>query len=62
MSQQLMNGLDDGPPLPRSVINGWKGDIAVTLRRNGSSLREIAEHVKLSHEGIREILTKRGLS
>lgn len=48
-----LSGLDHGPPLPRSIVNGWKKDKAIALYCEGKTLRGIAAEIGVSHETVR---------
>lgn len=58
----MKTGLDDGPPLPKNSIAAWRNPEIIKMRNKGSSLRAIANMFNLSHEGVREILRRNGIS
>lgn len=48
----IHDGLDDGPPLPRSVVNGWKRDRIMVEWKGGATLRDLAAKYEVSHETV----------
>jgi len=58
---KLRTGIDDGPPLPKSVINAWKLPQILAMRKVGNSLRSIAKKFDVSHQYIADILNKNGI-
>ena len=46
-------GLDDGPPLPRSVANANKRERVVAEWKDGATLRVLGERHGISHETVR---------
>lgn len=57
----MKTGLDDGPPLPRYLLDERRNIEIINLRKGGLSLRSIATKFNLSHEGVRDILRRNGI-
>lgn len=58
----MRDGLDDGPPLPRWVVNNWNRDRVVADWKTGCTLRDLAVKHGISHETARawtEALTRK---
>lgn len=49
----MRDGLDDGPPLPRWVVNAWKRERVVSEWQAGATLRDLAAKHEVSHETVR---------
>lgn len=49
----MLDGLDDGPPLPRLAINAWKRDQLTAEWIAGATLRSLASKYEVSHETAR---------
>lgn len=49
----MQTGLDDGPPLPRWVINQWKRERLTNDWKAGATLRDLAAKYEVSHETAR---------
>ena len=56
----VRDGLDDGPPLPASVVAAWRDGEICRHRDDGMTLREIAARYSISHETVRYRLRKCG--
>jgi hypothetical protein len=55
------DGIDDGPALPRWVVNAWKRERVVEAWMAGATLRDVAAKHEISHETARawtETLTR----
>lgn len=50
----IRDGIDDGPDLPRWVINGWKRDRIMIEWKAGATLRALAQKYEVSHETVRD--------
>jgi len=55
-----LDGIDDGPRLPKSVIDAWRDPCILRRWKCGASLRKIADEYSMSHEGVRGRLRRMG--
>ncbi len=56
----MQGGIDDGPRLPSRVIDwAWRKEAVMALRKNGLSLRLVAQQVGCSYEKVRELAGER---
>jgi hypothetical protein len=52
---QMKTGLDDGYPLPKHVIDGWRNPLIIQDWRSGMTLRDTAKKHGVSHEKVRDL-------
>jgi len=53
------NYLDDGPALPKRIVNGWRDPMIYSMHLDGLPLREIASRIGgISHEGVRAAIRR----